>query len=93
MIPGMDNPSPAKVTPSEALDRATEAAGGVMHLAAAIGELPQTVSMWRKRGRVPAEKCIAVEKASGGAATRYDLRPDVFGDSPSPDGEGVDRAA
>lgn len=63
-----------------------------MHLATAIGELPQTVSMWRKRGRVPAEKCIAVEKASGGTASRYELRPDVFGAAPDQDGEGVDRA-
>lgn len=30
-----------------------------------IGELPQTVNSWRKRGTVPAEKLIRVSKAIG----------------------------
>ena len=80
MIRAMDTPTRATLTPP--LDTAIEAAGGVVQLAAAIGELPQTVSMWRKRARVPAEKCIAVETACAAAVTRYQLRPDVFGDPP-----------
>jgi len=34
---------------------------------------------WLKVGRIPAEHCIAVEKATKRKITRFDLRPDVFG--------------
>ncbi len=40
-------------------------------------------------GRVPAERVLAIEAATHGKVTRYDLRPDVFG--PAPDEQ--DRAA
>lgn len=30
----------------------------------------------------PAEHCRAIEEATGGQVTRYDLRPDVFGSGP-----------
>jgi DNA-binding transcriptional regulator YdaS (Cro superfamily) len=65
------------------LDKAIEAAGGVAKMAASIGLSPNVVSNWRGRGQVPAERCLAVEAATGGAVTRYDLRPDVFGKAPS----------
>lgn len=40
----------------------------------------------------PAEHCRAIEYATGGKVTRYNLRPDVFGDSPNPtDGLPADR--
>lgn len=44
------------------------------------------LSQW-KTGvrRVPAEHCRAIEQATNGAVTRYDLRPDVFGASPACD--------
>lgn len=49
-------------------------------LAKAIGVSRQIVSHWRTgRCRVPAERCRAIEKATGGAVTRHDLRPDIFG--------------
>lgn len=63
-----------------ALDRAINKAGGVTALARAINQRQPTVSNWRKRGRVPASHCIAVESACGGYVTRHDLRPDVFGE-------------
>jgi DNA-binding transcriptional regulator YdaS (Cro superfamily) len=31
---------------------------------------------------VPADRCLPIERATGGAVTRYDLRPDIFGDAP-----------
>lgn len=40
--------------------------------------LTQHVTNWKARG-VPAERCLAIETATGGAVTRYQLRPDVFG--------------
>ena len=33
--------------------------------------------MWQKRGRVPAEHCPAIERATGGKVRCEDLRPDV----------------
>ncbi len=41
----------------------------------AIGVSPQAVSNWKQRGEVPIEHCAAIEKASGGVATRQELRP------------------
>lgn len=51
--------------------------GGPSKAAAAIGVEPNVVLNWRKRGQVPADKVLAVEKASG--ISRHELRPDVFG--------------
>ena len=39
----------------------------------------------RSNGRVPAEYCLAIEEATLGQVTRYDLRPDVFGEAPEKD--------
>lgn len=33
--------------------------------------------------RVPAERCQAIEDVTAGEVTRYQLRPDVFGDAPA----------
>lgn len=63
----------------EALTKAIEHAGGVAALAKAIGCSPQVICNWRIRGQVPPERCMAVETATGGAVTRGELRPDVFG--------------
>lgn len=65
------------------LDKAIEAAGGVSKLAALIGLTQAAVSNWRKRGQVPAEQVLAVEKHTG--VSRHELRPDVFGDAPAID--------
>lgn len=37
----------------------------------------------------PAHHCLAIEEATGGKVTRYQLRPDVFG--PAPNGKGAAR--
>lgn len=60
-----------------AIDRAIEAAGSASELARQLGVVPMTVTQWRKRGQVPAERCLAIEAATG--VSRHDLRPDVFG--------------
>lgn len=65
------------------LDRAIDKAGGVSKLADAIGLKPNVVSNWRLRKQVPAERCVAIEDATGGQVTRHDLRPDVFGPAPT----------
>jgi TorA maturation chaperone TorD len=60
------------------LERAVEAAGGVSALARALGVSQPTVSNWE---RVPAERALAVEAATG--VSRSVLRPDLY--PPEPD--------
>lgn len=59
----------------DVIDRACSAVGGLSKLATAVGESPQTVSNWRRRG-VPIAHCAAIELATKGKVTRRDLRPD-----------------
>src|SRR5690349_9961542 len=58
-----------------ALERAIEQVGGVAALARAINVTPQAVSQW---DRVPAERALAVEKATEGRISRHELRPDLY---------------
>ncbi len=57
----------------EGLDRAINAVGGVVQLARKIGISQPSVSNWT---RVPAERVIAVEAATG--VSRAALRPDLY---------------
>lgn len=59
---------------TDPITKASDAAGGMTKLAAAIGATVQTVSNWKTRG-VPVDQCAAVELASGGKVKRWDLRP------------------
>lgn len=60
-----------------ALDRAIEIVGGVSALASALRTSQPRVSQWRKRGTlIDAKECVAIERATAGAVTRRDLRPD-----------------
>ncbi len=44
-----------------------------------VGVTPQAVSEILRRGkRVPAEWCLRLEQATGGAVTAHDLRPDLY---------------
>ncbi|MFB8927102.1 transcriptional regulator [Xanthomonas arboricola pv. juglandis] len=74
-----------------ALDRAIEAAGSQLALAKALGIKSPSISGWYDRGKVPVERVLAIETATG--VSRHDLRPDVFGPSPAnPTGEVADAA-
>jgi len=45
-------------------------------IARTLGVSPVLVSQWRNLSRpVPAERCLAIERATNGAVTRRDLRP------------------
>lgn len=59
-----------------AIARAVAAAEGQTKLANAIGVTQGHVSQWLRRGRVPADKAVAIETATG--IPRHELRPDVF---------------
>ena len=65
------------------LQKAVEITGGQTGLAKLIGIRQSHVWNWLNRslGIVPAEYCIKIEQATRGLVTRYDLRPDVFGES------------
>jgi DNA-binding transcriptional regulator YdaS (Cro superfamily) len=57
--------------------RAGDAVGGQSALANLLGVSSPTVSQWRSGLRpIPAERCVSIEKATLGAVTRKDLRPD-----------------
>lgn len=70
---------------TSALQRACTLVGGQAALGRLIGRKQSTVWNWLKNG-IPSDECPAVEAATEGQVTRYDLRPDVFGPPPvSPD--------
>jgi len=57
---------------------AGRAVGGLSALARLLGVAPPTVSQWASGVRpIPAERCPAIERATGGAVTCEELRPDV----------------
>lgn len=60
--------------------------GGTVATARKFRVKPASVSEWRKRG-IPVGRCVELETECRGDQrfTRYQLRPDVFGDAPSPD--------
>lgn len=68
------------------IDRVIAHLGSQQALADALGIRSPSISEWRARGArgIPAERCLPIERATGGAVTRYELRPDVFGPAPVP---------
>ena len=49
--------------------------GGPHAVGKMLGITGQAVSQWR---RVPVDRAIAIERATNGAVTREELRPDIF---------------
>jgi DNA-binding transcriptional regulator YdaS (Cro superfamily) len=67
-------------TPS-ALRRAIAAVGGTQTaLARALGLSQAHVWNWLRAGRVPAERVLAIYRATGGEVTPHALRPDIYPD-------------
>jgi len=64
-------------TAFDALKKAKLAAGGASAIARHLGLTPQAVLQWKS---VPPERVLDVERLTG--VSRYDLRPDVFGQRP-----------
>jgi len=62
-----------------AIKNAVAKVGGQSELARVLGIRPQSVQSWVKAGEVPLRRVVEVEAATGGAVTRYELRPDFFG--------------
>ena len=56
---------------------ASQGRGAKSRLAAQVGGYASDVSDWLAGNRpVPVHRCAAIERATGGAVTRRDLRPD-----------------
>ena len=62
---------------ADPITRACRAAGGTQSLAATLGITTQAISQWR-RVRIPAERVLDIERATGGEVTRHELRPDIY---------------
>ena len=60
---------------THALDRAALAAGGRGNLSQVLDVTLGALGNWKIRG-VPIERCYAIERATNGAVTRRDLRPE-----------------
>nr|WP_314877294.1 YdaS family helix-turn-helix protein [uncultured Pseudomonas sp.] len=56
--------------------RAAKAAGGQSALARILKVTPQAVQKMCASGRVPAERVLEIEKATG--VSRHELRPDIY---------------
>ena len=64
-----------------ALHRAIAAAGGTQTAQArALGLSQAHVWNWLRAGRVPAERVLAIYRATGGEVTPHALRPDIYPD-------------
>ena len=65
-----------------AISKAVERVGGQSALAKMLGISSQAVNKMFSSGKVPAERVLAIEKASG--VSRHELRPDIYPvDNPS----------
>lgn len=62
------------------LERARQAAGGKSaDLARLLGITESAVSQWKI---VPPDRAIEIEEKTGKKVTRYEIRPDYFGEPP-----------
>lgn len=74
------------LSPEQALIEAKTHCGGASGLAARIQELTgksitrAAVSKWSV---APPRRVLAIEEATGGRISRYQLRPDVYGTEPA----------
>jgi DNA-binding transcriptional regulator YdaS (Cro superfamily) len=57
--------------------KASEIVGSKAQLAKALGVNPQTFYTW-SLDRVPAERVLGIEKATLGAISRHEMRPDIY---------------
>ncbi len=59
-----------------AVEEAARIVGGKSRLATILGIKPPTVHQWLKLERpIPPERCVQIERATGGVVSRRDLRP------------------
>lgn len=62
------------------IEKAVHLVGSQSELARRLAISPQAVQQWVRSGRVPSERALAIERATGGAVHRHELRPDLYPD-------------
>ena len=65
--------------------KAVEICGSQKELARRIGGRVKQGHVWKwlhETKVLPAERAIQIERATNGRVTRYELRPDIFGEPP-----------
>lgn len=77
---------------TSALREACKLVGGQAALGRKIGRKQSTIWNWLQKG-IPADDCPAVERATEGQVTRYQLRPDVFEPLPTAHAQGGETQA
>lgn len=60
------------------IEKAVFIVGSQTKLANLVGVTPQSVQQWCVKGVVPARRVIAVEQATDGQVTRYELAPELY---------------
>lgn len=66
-----------------AIEKAVLLLGGQTETARRLGIKQQLVGYWIKSGRCSPKFAVGIENLTSGKVTRYDLRPDVFGQNPN----------
>lgn len=64
--------------PKNGLEKVITIVGSAAALAEAIGCTEQAVSLWRRRGKPPAGRCLQVSRVVRGVVTCHELDPKVF---------------
>ena len=64
---------------SHAFERVIDIVGSRTELARLLKVKQPSVSSWKMRTQIPADRVLDIEKIVGGQVTRFEMRPDVFG--------------
>lgn len=71
----MDTKNPHRLDGEHAIDWAARLVDGRVELAKKLDVSVSALGNWKVRG-VPVEKCVAIERCTGGVVTRKYLRPE-----------------
>lgn len=69
-------------TPEQAAARAIAILGGPRKVSVRYDISVQAVYKWSK---IPVDRVLEIEKATGAQVTRYEMRPDIYGQSAEED--------
>lgn len=62
----------------EVFEKIVEVFGSYAALAVKLDCHKMTVTQWRKRKRIPAERCPEIVEAANGEIALHELRPDLY---------------
>ena len=73
---GPDFLETARTLTESRIEKAIKVVGNQKRLADTLGVSTQAITKWRRR--IPAERVLDIERATGGEVTRQQLRPDLY---------------